>query len=210
MKIYDISMEIHEEMTVYKNYEHKKPQIKMVSNFDTGTSYETDVTLNLHTGTHIDMPLHMIQGGSTLDTFDITKMITPCKVLDLTHVSGGITKKDLEKYEIKEDDFILLKTKNSDVEEFDFEFIYLEKTGASYLVEKRIKGVGIDALGIERAQPEYETHRQLLSQGVVILEGLRLKDIQEGDYFLYAVPLKIRGVEASPVRALLMEERKLQ
>lgn len=203
MKIYDISMEITEHMMVYKNKPEKKPKIQVMGDFTTGSSYESRISMDLHTGTHIDMPLHMIQAGDSLDTFDITKTITPCKVLDFTHVSSGITKEDLAVHSIHKDDFLLLKTKNSYVDFFDPNFIYLEKTGAVYLAERQIKGVGIDALGIERNQPEHETHIQLLKEGIVILEGLRLASIEAGDYFLYAVPLKIKGVEASPVRAFL-------
>lgn len=92
------------------------------------------------------------------------------------------------------------------VEDFDFEFVYLDKSGALYLKEKEIVGVGIDALGIERSQPDHETHKILLEAGIVILEGLRLKDVEEGEYFLYAAPLKIKGAEAAPTRAVLIKE----
>ena len=66
-------------------------------------------------------------------------------------------------------------------------------------------GVGIDALGIERNQPGHPTHKILLGAGIVILEGLRLKGVPEGDYFLAAPPLKLNGYEAAPVRAALIK-----
>ena len=65
-------------------------------------------------------------------------------------------------------------------------------------------------MGIERDQPGHPTHKTLLNSGVLILEGLRLKDVAEGEYFLIAAPLKIRGVEAAPVRALLIEKSDLE
>lgn len=205
MKIHDISMNIHANMTVYKNKEEKKPIIEVQSDFNTGSVYESSITMNMHTGTHIDAALHMIENGSTMESFDLHKVITPCKVLDLTHIREKITKEALEYFSIKEDDFILFKTRNSLREDFDLEFVYLEKSGAEYLKEKKIKGVGIDALGIERAQPNHETHKLLLREAIVILEGLRLKDINEGDYFLFAAPLKILEAEATPTRAILIE-----
>lgn len=105
---------------------------------------------------------------------------------------------------IDEGAFILLKTKNSFHEGFANDFIYVEKSGAQYLKDKGIVGVGIDALGIERSQPGHETHKILLGAGIIILEGLKLADIAEGEYILSAAPLKIIGSEAAPVRAVLI------
>jgi arylformamidase len=204
-KIIDISMEISEEMTIYKNLEENRPMIRVTRDFDEGDAYESAITLGMHTGTHLDMPLHMIKGGATLDTLMLDQVVTRCRVLDLTHVANAVTREDLEKLEITADSFILLKTRNSNQDAFDFSFVYLEASGARYLKELGIKGVGIDALGIERNQPKRETHRTLLGSGILILEGLRLKEVAAGDYLLVAAPLKIKGVEAAPVRAMLLE-----
>ena len=73
------------------------------------------------------------------------------------------------------------------------------------MLETGIIGVGIDSLGIERSQPGHETHKTLLGNSIMILEGLRLKEVVEGKYILIAAPLNIPGVEASPVRAFLMD-----
>ncbi|MDT8336741.1 MAG: cyclase family protein, partial [Candidatus Izemoplasmatales bacterium] len=61
--IYDISVAITPEMTVYKNKEEKKPKIKQVNFFDKQGNYESEISLNMHTGTHIDYPLHMLENG---------------------------------------------------------------------------------------------------------------------------------------------------
>ena len=205
MKIYDISMKISYDMPVYKGKQKKRPILKVESDFSTGTAYETKLEMNLHTGTHIDRSLHMIPDGETVETLDLTQVVTKCKVFDFTSVTNSVTKEDLETKDIEEGDFILLKTKNSFLDILENDFIFLEKTGATYLKDKKIKGVGIDSLGIERSQPEHETHITLLGSGIVILEGLRLKEIEEGDYLLMAAPIFIEGVEAAPVRALLIK-----
>lgn len=205
MKIHDISMTIHENIAVYKNSEAKRPIIKVNSDYSTSNHYESRLSIDLHTGTHMDAPLHMVEGGDTIDNFNLKKAVTKCKVFDLTSVNDAITKNDLLDKNIEKDDFILLKTQNSYTEEFDYNFVFVEKSGAQYLKEKGITGVGIDSLGIERAQPEHETHKILLDNDIAILEGLRLKDISEGEYLLIAAPIKIKGVEAAPVRALLVE-----
>ncbi|SDG22926.1 Kynurenine formamidase [Thermoanaerobacter thermohydrosulfuricus] len=204
MKIYDISMEIHENMTVYKNKKEKRP--KHTITVDSGDVRESRISMDMHTGAHIDAPLHMIRGVDTVENIDLNKVITKCKVFDFTNISDKITSEDLASKDIQKGDFIIFKTRNSFREDFDFEFVYLDKSGAQFLKEKGVIGVGIDALGIERNQPEHETHKILLGAGIVILEGLRLKDVEEGEYFLYAAPLKIRGAEASPTRAVLIKE----
>jgi arylformamidase len=206
IKIYDISMDIHEKMSVYKNKDEKKPKLKVISDHVSGHSFESEITMGMHTGTHIDAPLHMIEGGSTIEHYDLKKFIRKCKVLDFTHVEDRITRGILEEKNIEAEDFILFKTRNSFQEEFDFKFVFLDKSGAEYLKAKNIVGVGTDSLGIERDQPQHETHKILLGQGIVIIEGLRLKDVDEGEYILYAPPLKIKGVEAAPTRAMLIEE----
>ena len=205
MTIIDISIPIHVDMQVYKNKEEKRPIIQVVRDFSSGSVYESRLSIEMHTGTHIDAPLHMIEGGEDLRVYPIERSVSPCRVLDFTHIDDAITKDDLINKEFESGEFLLFKTKNSCDEEFNPNFIYLEKSGAEYLVEKGVIGAGIDSLGIERNQPQHETHRTLLGNKIMILEGLRLKHVEEGPYVLIAAPLNIPGVEASPVRAFLME-----
>ncbi|NDL67606.1 cyclase family protein [Anaerotalea alkaliphila] len=206
MKFYDVSMTIEEGMQVYKNKPEKQPRFANLANHPQNHLHETQLTMEMHCGTHIDMPLHMIPGGDVLDSFDIRTMLSRCKVFDMTGLAEPkITAEDLRGLEIREGDFLLFKTTNSLVETFVDDFVYLETSGAAYLKEKGIKGVGIDGLGIERAQKDHSTHIQLLEDGIVILEGLRLKEVPPGEYRLMALPLKIRSVEGAPVRAVLVE-----
>jgi len=206
MKIYDISMTIHPNMQVYKNKEEKKQIFITRANHINSHVHETSITIDLHTGTHIDAPLHMLKDGATTETYDFKYFITTAKVFDFSNKDDVIAKDDLLTKEISENDFILLKTKNSFSDDFDYNFVYLSGDAAKYLVSKKIIGVGIDGLGIERNQPTYDTHKSLLSNKVMILEGLRLKEVLEGSYKLIILPLKIANVEASPARAILIED----
>ncbi len=205
MKLIDISMKIFPNMMVYKNREEKKPIFKPIKTYENADFYESRLDFDLHTGTHVDAPLHMIEGGKTMEQMDLEGWHGEALVLDLTHVEGGISKSDLEDFTISENQIVLLKTKNSLTELFDPEFVYLDASGAAYLANCKIKGVGIDALGIERAQPDHETHRILFEANCFILEGIRLKEVVEGTYYLMALPLALEGVEASPVRAVLVD-----
>lgn len=196
----DITMKINENMRVYKNKEEKKPKLKNQQNKHV---FETDVTMNLHTGTHVDFPKHMIPDGKTSKDYDVTKFVGRCYVKDATYLNHRVLKRDLQNINISVYDFILFKTKNSALETFNPEFIYVSQEAAEYLAEFDLKGVGIDGLGIEREQTGHPTHLALLSKDILIYEGLDLTDVQEGVYELIALPMRFDDVEASPVRAIL-------
>ncbi|EKS54207.1 cyclase, partial [Citrobacter freundii ATCC 8090 = MTCC 1658 = NBRC 12681] len=94
---------------------------------------------------------------------------------------------------------------NSWEDAFSFEFVYLAQDGAAYLAEKGVRGVGTDALGIERSQEGHPTHKTLFGAGVIVIEGLRLREVPAGKYFMVAAPLKLVGTDAAPARVLLFE-----
>jgi arylformamidase len=206
MKIYDISMTISNDIQVYKNKPDKRPLIETVSDFDYASAYETNITMNLHTGTHMDFPLHMIKNGETSDTLNLMKLITIAKVFDLSHLSGSSKVEDIIKLDIKDNDFVLFKTQNSFEEFWNDQFVYLDKDAAAYLSTKKIKGVGVDGLGVERDQAGHPTHHILFDSNIMIIEGLRLAHITEGVYMMYALPIKIKGVEALPLSVILTED----
>ncbi len=160
MKIYDISIAIHLEMAVYKNLQEKRPSFQVTSDFTTGSAHETRIAMDVHTGTHIDAPLHMIPGGATTDILTLESLVRDCIVIDLTKVEQAIHASDLEQTDIQKNDFVLFKTRNSfgDVDTFDFEFVFVAEDAARWLAERGVAGVGVDGLGIERSQPEHPTH----------------------------------------------------
>lgn len=203
-KIYDISMSIHEQMQVYKNKAEKKPEIRVMQDFGSGKVYESRISLDAHTGTHLDAPLHMLENGDTIETIPLERLVSTARVVDLTHVEESIGREDLEPHAFQSGEWVLLKTRNSLSEEFDFGFVYLREDGADYLAERKIKGVGTDGLGIERSQDGHPTHKALFSRKILIVEGLRLKDVPPGTYMLVVAPLKLKGTEAAPARAFLL------
>lgn len=196
----DITMNIEKEMKVYKNKEEKKP---VFSHKQSNHVFETKATLDMHTGTHIDFPLHMIPDGKTSNDYTIEHFSGTCYVKDATYLNQRILKRDLQAIHIETYDFILFKTKNSFSDDFNPEYIYLSEEAAAYLAEFDLKGVGIDALGIERAQEGHPTHQLLLSKDILIYEGLNLKDVEEGVYEFIGLPIKTESTEAAPVRAML-------
>ena len=206
MKIYDISLEISENMGVWKDKDSKRPKIEVTSSTRTGNVNESRLHLDVHTGTHVDAPFHFLQNGKKIDKIPAEKFLGECVVIDLTNIKNrGIEKIDLIKARIKKDDIVILKTSNKYNKKFDFNFVYLAESGAKYLTSKNIDGVGINALGIERNQPGYNTHKSLLSKNIIIFEGLELSKINHGRYFFIGLPLKIKDGDASPMRAVLVK-----
>lgn len=198
-------MEISRDMMVYKNDPEKRPVRKTVYEYEKKGVNESSIFMNLHTGTHMDAPFHMQKDGETIEKTGLEKMITKAVVLDLSNVKDKITECDLRDKRIIEGCAVLLKTANSNDKDFNPDFIYLDKSGARYLADKNTPVVGIDSLGIERSQPEHETHKILMEAGCVIIEGLRLSDVDEGLYMMHALPLKIKGADGAPARVVLTD-----
>lgn len=206
MKIIDISWPLEINMTEYKN----RNTLKTVfwSTHSENNMRQSTIFMDSHTGTHIDAPAHFLKHGKTTSDIDLSKLITKCLVIDCTSISGKITANNLEKIDFGDFKAILLKTKNSYLnhkELFNPDFVYLNKTGAEFLVRKKIELVGIGYLGIERNQRNHETHRLLLDNDIIILEGLRLGHIEPEVYKLICLPLKVSGLEAAPARAILID-----
>lgn len=203
MKIYDLSPEISENMAVYKNRLEKRPKIAITRTLKEGAN-ESKLDIYVHTGSHVDAPYHVLQNGKTIEKISLDKFMGKCIVIDFTKIKNSITKNHLKNIKIQKKDIVLLKTKNKPDKTFNPEFVYLDKTGAEYLVAKKIKAVGIDALGIERSQPRHETHKTLLKNNIPIFEGLDLSKVKKGRYYFHGLPLKIRKGDASPIRAALL------
>lgn len=206
MRIHDVTRLISEDMTVYKDRESKKIKRTVVADYEKADYYESRMDMDMHCGTHIDAPLHMIKGGDTIEKYDLSKFIGDCKVFDLTDVDEAIRKKDIENLDIQKDDIVIFKTKNSFDQGYNPKFVYIEEDAALYLSEKGIKTVGIDAMSIERDKKEHPSHKIILGANIGVIEDLYLKNVGQGQYFLSALPLNIRGSEASPIRAVLIEK----
>ncbi len=206
MKYYDISLPIQPGMMVYKNKPEKQPTLEIQDQLSKGGSFETTIKFNLHTGTHMDFPKHMQSKGSTSTDFKPERLISKVRIIDCGQALI-IDATLLKLHQLKANEFIILKTLSSESPTFLSAFPYLSADGAAYCVQSKLVGIGIDSLGIERDQVQHQTHHLLMNAGIMILEGLRLKDIQPGQYQMIALPLSIPNVDALPVRALLVSEK---
>ena len=163
-----------------------------------------------HTGTHIDAPNHFLENGIGVDKIDLGKLIGGCRVVDLTDIKSlEIFPQHLEKLNIKKGERILFRTGNFSLlkkSSFPEEYVSLSEDGARFLAEKAVTMVGTDFLGIEkRGNPNHPVHKMLLSNGIVIVEGLDLGAIEEGEYDIICLPLRVIGADGSPARVLLIK-----
>ena len=200
----DVTMNITPDIMVYKNKEEKKPKFIVRATHEANGHHESSIMMDLHTGTHIDMPKHMLKDGHTSDDFDLLSVNGTCLVVDFSkQAAHEVDDVFLRTYDIKEGDIVIIKTKNSYDTEFNPEYDFLNASGAEYLRQCGVKAVGIDALGIERGVPGHPTHHILLENLIYIIEGLALKAIDAGRYEFICMPMKIAGVEGLPARAFL-------
>jgi arylformamidase len=207
MKIIDISWPITPTMTAYKNT--TAVTFTALHTFEKDGVRKTLMTLDSHTGTHVDAPSHFLAHGKTTEGVPLEQLIGNCVVIDMTFVEEAITADDLEEYDLEGCDIILFKTRNSAhaaTEQFNNSFVYLDASAAVYLAELGVHAVGIDYLGIERNNPNHETHRILMEAGIAIIEGLRLADAQEDAYFFVCLPLAVVGLDGAPARAILVSD----
>lgn len=151
----------------------------------------TELVMGSHTGTHMDAPRHFYEDGKTIAEVELCKCIGGCKV-----VSTGehVTKEELEEH-LKDGTRRLLLKGAKDVTE----------EAAEYLVAQGVVCIGIESLSIAPLSAPVKVHRILLGAEIVILEGLELSKVPDGSYELMALPLKMEGLDGSPVRAVLRE-----
>ncbi|MEX0672081.1 MAG: cyclase family protein [Candidatus Babeliales bacterium] len=206
MKLIDISWPIKIGMTEYRD--KKSVRFSSVATFEKDGVRLTDICLNNHTGTHIDAPSHFLKEGKSIDGYALEQFVGPCLVLDLTSITKKVTVDDLIEYDIQSGDILLFKTKNSQLAAdapFNAQFIFVDESAAQFLAKKNIKAVGLDYPGFEYNQPNHPSHTVLLKKNIPIIEGLRLAHVQEGEYFLWCLPLKVEGIDGAPARAVLWE-----
>lgn len=205
-KIYDVTIPIREDMVMYAN--ELKPTIKTLCSMDKGKDYNlTLLTLSSHTGTHIDAPRHFVRDGITMGEIPMDRFVGKVKVFELRD-RKRITASDLEGLPIGEGDRVFFKTDNVHLvedEAFTRDYCSLDGSAAQYLVDRGVIVVGIDYLSVEDADFSADVHVKLLGAGIVLYEGLDLREVSEGVYDLVGLPLKTDGCEGAPARVILMK-----
>jgi arylformamidase len=166
----------------------------------------TALHLSTHTGTHIDAPVHYRITGNTIDTIPFSHIMGTCRVLDVTSAGSSITANHL-KGRLDGIDRLLLKTSFSGTGSFDENYPSLTTDAARLITGCDMKCVGIDSPSIESYRCDGTVHRELLSHGCIIIELLDLSNVEEGDYTMVALPLRLTGLDGSPARVVLIDNK---
>jgi len=204
----DLTHPIHEDMPVYPGTE--QPVIITGCSIEQDGFLEKKVTFYSHTGTHMDAPAHLIQGGKFLDQYDISRFCGSAIALHLeTNVNKSITLRDLKPVEdqLKHVDFLLIHTGWSrfwGTDDYFTGFPVLTSEAAEWVSGTGLKGIGFDAISADSADTRtYPIHKILLGSDMVIVENLaNIDQIHEETFDFSCFPLYFQQADGSPVRAV--------
>ena len=205
-KLIDLSYPIHSDMPVYPGSD--PPMIKPVAKVANDGYLEHCVSFYTHTGTHLDAPAHILDGGNTVDAYACEKFYGSAVIVDCKNVQKIELGEVQNAYkENGNPDFLLFYTGWADrwgTEAYYHDFPVLTEEATGYLCTLPLKGVGIDAISFDPfGDEELVNHHLLLEQEIILVENLRsLKQLLSKEFNFSCLPLRIKGVDGFPVRAV--------
>lgn len=186
-------------------------ELQFVREFEAGDHYSLSaIRTTPHVGAHADAPYHYHPRGETIDSRKLSYYLGPCQVIEAMKPSGNrIFPEDIDHVRL-EAPRVLFKTMSfPNPERFDKDFISLSPALIDHLAERNVVLVGVDTPSIDPWDSKgLESHRRVYHHDMAILEQIDLRETPPGLYFLIALPLKIKGGDASPVRAVLLRSSK--
>ena len=195
MKIYDVSQEVFS-CAVYPGDPHPEREIKL--KISEGAMCNLSAfSMCAHNGTHVDAPLHFIDGGKSVDRVNLDRFVGYAYVA--AH-DGLLRAEDAERIlktaaalDPRAAERILVKGKAT-----------MTAEAARVFADKGIKLFGNESQTVGPENAPMEVHLIMLGAEIVLLEGIRLADVEEGVYLLHAAPLNLGGAEGAPCRATLI------
>lgn len=175
------------------------PAVTRLAAIDRGDEYNLSaVSACVHTATHADAPLHFFADGAAVDELALRCFIGPCLVLETP--PGVITGDAVDRRFPADCSRLLIKGGGR---------AFFMESAAQELAARGLLLIGTDSLSVGCANNEAAPHKAFLQNGVAILEGLDLSAVTPGNYFLFAPPIKLEGLEGAPVRAVLLDDPAL-
>lgn len=166
----------------------------------------TRISMGTHSGTHVDPPRHFIPGGRSIDRIDPAALIGECLVVEdlaVEVIDAAAVRRLLASEEPKR---VLFKTRSSALwssDEFREDYVSLDATAAREIVARGVNVVGVDYLSVGERSDGGPVHTILLEAGIVVVEGLNLSGVMPGRYEFICLPLRIKGGDGAPARAVL-------
>ena len=205
MAIIDITVPIREGMPLWPGAPDLR--LRFHASFDAGDAVcLTKASLCLHTGTHVDAPVHFLPAEGGVEALSLETLMGPARVIQ-TENHERITAEELKTKNLEGATRFLIRTRNSAdswwEKPFDPNFCHMTPEAAELLLANGMELLGVDYLSVDPPEGDSPVHRLLMPLGVVLLEGLNLGDAPEGDYELIALPALFSGRDGAPVRAVL-------
>jgi arylformamidase len=166
----------------------------------------SSLLMSLHAGTHVDAPGHCLAGAATIEQVDLSWFVGPASLVTVPEVRA-VDVVHLEDALCRRPERLLVHCNRAgELDRFEEEYTYFTLAAAEAVAAAGVRILGTDGPSVDAFEAVgLPVHRRLGERGVVILENLRLQDVPDGEYELAALPLKIKGGDASPVRAILLE-----
>lgn len=215
-KIYDLSQPLYHNCPQWPEY--KPVDLNHTHTLALNGFNAERVSLTTHSGTHIDAPYHFFAGRATIEQMPLETFIGPVTLLDLRgkEPESFISNRDLRPHvsKIKPGDIVILNTgwgkRRAMSREFLTQWPYLDEEGAQLLVQRQVKGVGIDALSIggwgspDKGQP---SHQVLLGANVFVIEDLHIPDeVMDGKRRTFcAFPILLQSCGGAWTRAVIWD-----
>ena len=207
-EFYDISVSLGEEAADWPG--NPAYSRELISKKEDGEQWNVSkLVMPTHVGTHVDTPAHYFAQGKNLDVYPIERWILPAHVVNIKD-RQVVRPGELKNLEIEPGEALLFKTANSLNGQatsgvFSKSFVYMTLEAADFCIAQKVSLVGIDYASVEKYDAEdFPVHQKLLENDILILEGINLKDVPPGRYTLFCPPLKIKGTEGAPTRAVLV------
>jgi arylformamidase len=185
------------------------PPIELVRTMDMARGDPTTVSrlsLGVHSGTHVDAPVHFLVDGAGVDAFPLDHLLGEARVVEVGD-GPSIGAAQVRAVDPRPGERLLFKTRNSarcwQADHFLPDFVHLSPEAADLLAERGVRTVGIDYLSIAGMEEGVPTHLSLLKKGICIIEGLDLSSVEPGSYELICLPLRLAGADGAPARVVL-------
>jgi arylformamidase len=210
-RLLDVSLPISPDLLVWPGDPPVEvvPRLRLAAGDSANVS---EIRMGTHTGTHVDPPNHFVEGTTGIDQVPVDLLYGPALVADARHLDRPIEPSDLDALGLPQGaERVLLRTANSELwrrlpVEFPDVYACLTPDAARWVVDRGIRLIGVDFLSVEAKGAEgHPVHHTLLENGVVIIEGLNLGDVEPGGYTLACMPLRIVDGDGGPARAILIE-----
>jgi arylformamidase len=205
MMLHELSHVIRQDMLVYPG--DPAPRVRRLTSIEDGAPLTaSSLDLPCHAGTHVDAPAHFLAGGRPLSDYAIEDFCGPALVLDFA-AHDNVTAEAVRTVEIPEGRHLLLKTRNSrraPARLYDQDHAFVDPEAAEALLARQPRSIGFDDYSIDAfADPGLTVHRRFAAAGRLVYVQLDLSSVAAGEYVFFGLPLRVDGVEAAPVRAVL-------